>query len=61
VGDVMEARGNRALSTVVGGLHCTACGRAAQTVSLREDRDDGCILQPVVMPEPQVLQAFAAA
>ncbi|MBO1078155.1 hypothetical protein [Roseomonas haemaphysalidis] len=50
VGDVMEARGNRALSNVVGGLHCTACGRAAQTVSLREDCPDGWILQPVVLP-----------
>jgi hypothetical protein len=43
-------RGSR-VEDVAGSFYCTACSRAAQAVSLREEcRGGGWILQPVMTP-----------
>lgn len=50
MGDVLAARGDVPLAEVLGGFRCTACGRGAQAVSLRQDCPGGWIVQPVASP-----------
>ncbi|EHM03442.1 hypothetical protein HMPREF9946_00117 [Acetobacteraceae bacterium AT-5844] len=57
VADVAAVRRGARVADVAHTFRCTACGRLAQNVSLREDRaEGGWILQPIAAPAAGAVQ-----